>query len=651
MGKYAVVDQYYNQYLGRNAEAGGAEGWDNTIDQWMQGGMTGDQVNSRLAQEFQNSAEGQAYAAAGMPGSQWDNNPAQTAAQQTGSLGAVGQQGGINLNGHYIPVLGTRRDLVQGYGDEKYYQGQGETYSGYGDSAQGMGNGMNFTYDQGGYWTDAQGNKYARNEDLNNATMGGDGYNPNYYFSKYDDSRNTYRESINWADDPTGYFTRANSGNNDMKHNWEMLDPSQHADWDQSGNTIYGRLKTQDKAAHHVQWTRQGDKWVPNVTGMSGMDTNERNRRAVMAAAAVASMGAAAYFAPVAAGAGLGGSGVSAGNVMSMANFANTASGANNPYIGLAGAAMGGYGGLSNLASGSGSFMDALRVAQAGAKLYGGYQNLTQDPSNPTGGGGRPGMVGGAQSQMPGGAGGGSGMGWLDQLFNMGGAMYSANKNDNYADELRQERARSLAERQPFLDRMNELRGDEGAERYRTGGTYQAAERVAANRFNRQAAKGGTLANDTDRQRLLQDHFMGSLEKERAAARGDMQSFDESKSRDAFMKALEMDRMKNSPLFAGAAYGAGGGQGTLGGAGGLTPQVIDMLKQIPGGLQYLQSLMGGNPNLGQMGPGDYNPGTVGPEPYVGSGDLDDSSLMFPPPTDYSAMMPGGSWYDDGMWGE
>jgi hypothetical protein len=405
------------------------------------------------------------------------------------------------------------------------------------------------------------------------------------------------------------------------------------------------RLKTGEKAGQTIQYARQGDKWVPQ--GEFGRpqywDTNPGKQNLDLLKVALTAVGGA-FMGPALEGAGAA---ISAGSMPTVsqmgtiASMANTASGGQIPGLNLVGAAAGGYGALGNLASGSGGYMDAIKAAMAAQKLYGGYQNLTQDPSNPSGGGGRvPGMVGGANSQMPGQAGGGSGMGWLDQLFNMGGAMYSANKNDNYADELRQERARSLAERQPFLDRVGQLSGDAGAEQFRGGGTWQAAERVAANNFTRKDAQRGNLANDTDRTRLLQDHFMKSLESERGAARADLNSFDEKASRDAFMKGLEMDRMKNSPLFAGAAYGQGGGAGTL---AGMSPQVIDMLKQIPGGFQYLQGLFGSGgatspmPSVpsGVAFDGDYSGAT---SPYDGAGPGFDYS------DDYS------SWFGDDYFG-
>ncbi len=68
-GRYQVVNQMYDQYLDRDAEDGGWQGWENTIDAWFRQGMTGDQINQRIAQEFQNSDEYRQRTAAGLPGS------------------------------------------------------------------------------------------------------------------------------------------------------------------------------------------------------------------------------------------------------------------------------------------------------------------------------------------------------------------------------------------------------------------------------------------------------------------------------------------------------------------------------------------------------------------------------------------------------
>ncbi len=520
---------------------------------------------------------------------------------------------------------------------------------------------------------------------LNNTRGDGTGYDPNSRtYARPGDMAgwNEFTEEVAGNDSTAAtsqkYYMKNNQGINapdfqspgsgwdfNAKHNYSM---DYHPDW---VNQVSGRIKTGEKEATNVQYTYDAglDKWVPKVTGKSGWDTNENNRKALMAALAVATAGYGAYAAAGAGAAGLGGAAATEGagaaalgaeagastmtaqQALQAASAMQGITGKSVPGLGIVSALYGGYGALGNLAGDSGSWMDALKLAQSGTKLYGGVNNLMQDdPRAPQMAGGRGGTIGGANSQIPGGAGGGSDMGWLDTLVNMGAAKYSANKNDNYADELRQERARSLAERQPYLDRVGQLSGDAGADQFRQGGTWQAAERVAGNRFTRNAARSGGLANDADEKILMQDHFMKNLEAERGAAREDLRSFDEKSSRDAFMKGLEMDRMKNSPLFAGAAYGQGGGAGTL---AGMSPQIIEMLKQIPGGLQYLQSQM-------PTSTWGSQPGAPGADPNYGLGGMSgeqydiDPSYYSPQPYDMPSDIGSGgndisSWLSDGAW--
>ena len=438
-----------------------------------------------------------------------------------------------------------------------------------------------------GTWGDGAGGKY------NRVVVGGGGDQAEAYgWQKYNDALTTTKNTMDWNGiegfNPYG------------ANNYEV---DNHPDWiNQAG----GRIKTSETGAHNIIWNYDAasDQWVPRANGQSSMDTNANNRMRNMAFASMLAGGVAA----TAAGAGAAGAGLAdAGAVAGAAEPALGAGGLFNGATGItAGTGSVGTGiGAGGVGVGGSSWFDTIKQGydyyNQGKKIYNGVNTISDmfSGGQQQGGGGRSGMT-----QQGGGS-------WLDSLFNMGGSIYSANKNDNYADELRQERQRSLAERQPFLDRVGQLSGDAGADQFRNGGTWQAAERVASERFNRNAAKGGTLANDTDRQRLLQDHFMGQLDKERTAARGDLNAFDEKASRDAFMKALEMDRMKNSPLFAGAAYGSGGGGGSLAGLGGMVGgaagQVGNWYDQIFGS-GASTSTWGdtiSNPNYGYSIPSDF----------------------------------------------
>ncbi len=429
-------------------------------------------------------------------------------------------------------------------------------------------------------------------------------------------------------------LTPANRGGPDMSgvmkgaglNNWMQVSGRQ------PGGFAF-QLKSGDKEGTIIDYERVGNEWVPKVRGKTMWNTNEgaeMNKLAIMSMLGIAGAGVGAALAPAAGAAAGTGYGLVDGAAVGASGLGNAA------WVGGAGAG-GAYGGTAGTLDYLKSAYDAY---QLGNKAYKGYNTL----SGLFGGG--EGQVGGAGSQRPGGAGGGSGMadlGFLNNLFNMGGAMYSANKNDNYADEMRRERERSLAERQPFLDRVGALSGDAGAENFRNGGTWQAAERVGANKFTRQAAQAGGLSNDIQRTGQLQDLFMTHLDRERTGARGDLNAFDEKASRDALMKGIEMDRMKNSPLFAGAAYGAGGGQGTL------TPQMIQQIMQMPGGLQYLQRITGmtGGSN-DQSGAGEFGMGNRN-EDFVPGPGQDYSNVSMPSDEIGNGGNDISSWLSDGAW--
>ncbi len=574
-----------------------------------------------------------------LPSSGWNNPGSEASANWSGPT-SNGQ--GVYIPGHgYVGGAENIVQTVQGY-DEGWYNQSDDNQ---------------FTRGEDGIWTDQAGARYDQ--------QSGSVYdqNTNKWLTAPDDSGSYFRrrnDALNTTRNTMGTVAGWNPNASD---NYEMDSLTGHRDW---VNQVSGRIKTGDKVAHRIQWNLSPEtgRWEPKVMGKEGWDTNADERMRLQMAIAMATAGVGMYAAPAvmaaegaagaaAAGAteaGLGGTiaagtgaGAGTGGVMgtgmtmqqlgSAINMMNTVTGGNIPGLNIAGTVAGGWGSVGNIAGGTGSLMDYIKAAQSGAKLYGQGSGLFAE-NNPTQGG-----------TGTGAAGGGTGMdlGFLNNLFNMGGAMYSANKNDNYADEMRRERERSLAERQPFLNRLNELSGDAGAEKFRTGGSWQAAERVGANKFTRQAAQAGGLSNDIQRTGQLQDLFMTHLDRERTGARGDLNAFDEKASRDALMKGIEMDRMKNSPLFAGAAYGAGGGQGTL------TPQMIQQIMQMPGGLQYLQRITGmtGGSN-DQSGAGEFGMGNRN-EDFVPGPGQDYSNVSMPSDEIGNGGNDISSWLSDGAW--
>lgn len=362
-------------------------------------------------------------------------------------------------------------------------------------------------------------------------------------------------------------------------------------------NGFRARIKSGDKEGTEINWKLVDGKYVPQSIGeKSYWDTNNASSNLGIASvlgAGLLGAGAAAYgvggSSLAGSGSFVGGPGMTGAGLVSEGAVAGGLGGASGisgasveslwpgaqSSLGTAGTGIeGGYlgaleGGAAGGVSGGGSFVDQL-------KEYYDYYKRAQQVNN---------LVGGGQQQGGQRAGGGSNMSWLDSLFNMGGSVYSANKNDNYADELRQMAAQRQAERQPFLDRLS--RSYENPNEFLQG-DYKAVGDIEANRLARLGARGGTNANDIDRTRLLEAHGMKALGDYR---QGLQQSIDRTPNpQDLYLKAMEADRMKNSPLFAGGAYsglgGSGGGglpAGMIGGAAGQIGNWWDDLQNWWGG--------------------------------------------------------------------
>ncbi len=409
MAKYGVVDQFYNQYLGRAADAGGSAHWDATIDQWFAQGMTGDQINARLAQEFQRSPEAQTRSAASgvVSGAQAQTpqtlSSALTPTYSTPSARNVSTDAKV-WTGSGWQVVPTFSNLhttnalkQQGYDDEKYYDTTWVGDGGTGDSA-------------GGY---TQQNTYDTNlyERFNEGSGTGDSYQDSPYWRKKNEAKNVYANTNSFA--PTGdaatdrFWLQNYEGGISNQNNWEMHEGAQN----NTDTYRAGRLKVSDGTSRDIKWHLRGDQWVPEVGTEHGWDTNAENRTRNIALASIVAAGvggiAAGYGATGGAGAAsttgtagtaatVGGTGLTQAELMAMAYggvgdvaggtaAASGMSGGIGAYgagFGLpggivAGEAGGGIMGLSNMAgvgSGASAGMNAVDAYNA-AQPYG--------PNNP----------------------------------------------------------------------------------------------------------------------------------------------------------------------------------------------------------------------------------------------------------------------------
>jgi len=348
--------------------------------------------------------------------------------------------GQVYIPGHgYVGSAANYRQATQGYDEGRFHTGYGAEWGGTGDSAQQITPGLQFTQANdpmtGEYWLGSDGAKYDRE---NNYAAGEQG---DQYYKRRNDALTTYKNAMGTVD----------GWNYNAHNNFEIDSGYDHPDW---VNQASGKIKTGEKEATRIQWNLDPNTnmWEPKIMGGEGWDTNEGNRTRNLAFAAMLTAGVGgaalgAYGAGTSAmGAGAGGSGVTFGAGAGSALGTGAAAGGYGMGVGaglgagtgalgsLSGAGLlaGGWGtvGAGGLVAGAGSsYLDNIKQAydyyNQGKRIYNGVNTI----SNMMGGGGQAGG-----GQRTGGAGGGGNMSWLDQLFNVGGSMYSANKNDNYAD-------------------------------------------------------------------------------------------------------------------------------------------------------------------------------------------------------------------------
>ena len=487
--------------------------------------------------------------------------------------------GQVYIPGHgYVGSAANYQQATQGYDEGRFHTGYGAEWGGTGDSASQITPGLQFELANdpmtGQYWMGSDGAKYDKVDNYATGDQTGD-----QYYKRRNDALTTYKNSMGTVD----------GWNYNAHNNFEIDSGYDHPDW---VNQASGKIKTGEKEATRIQWNLDPNTnmWEPKIMGGEGWDTNEGNRTRNLAFAAMLTAGVGgaalgAYGAGTSAmGAGAGGSGITFGAGAGSALGTGAAAGGYGMGVGaglgagtgalgsLSGAGLlaGGWGtvGAGGLVAGAGSsYLDNIKQAydyyNQGKRIYNGVNTI----SNMMGGGGQAGG-----GQRTGGAGGGGNMSWLDQLFNVGGSMYSANKNDNYADELRQAAAKRAADRQPYIDKLQASYDNPNSF---LEGEYKPMHDIEANRLARIGAAKGQNANDTDRTRLLEAHGMKALGDYRGGLQNSLARMPDPQ--ELQLQAMEADRMKNSPLFAGGAYsgvggsaGSGGGlpMGMIGGAAG-----------------------------------------------------------------------------------
>lgn len=222
--------------------------------------------------------------------------------------------------------------------------------------------------------------------------------------------------------------------------------------------------------------------------------TGDRNM--ILAALAMGGMGAISS-------AGMAGAGSAAGT-----------SGAN---------AVAGHGAIAGGSAGAGSA--AAGVGAASQIPGGGNAPVTEAPTGPAA---APNL-----SQLPDQAGGigssvqsilsaiGSGLVDPRNLPALLGTLAQLYQSNTSGDLLRQSYYEDRAQQRAALDKLNESYSN--PEGFLNGPEYQAAQRVIHNQLQRADAAAGNLANDAQRQKLMQDHAFAALENHRSGLRQNAQ--------------------------------------------------------------------------------------------------------------------------------
>ena len=185
------------------------------------------------------------------------------------------------------------------------------------------------------------------------------------------------------------------------------------------------------------------------------------------------------------------------------------------------------------------------------------------------------GQAGGAAGGGTGGGAGGGGGGLMDLL----GAYYSAQQQKDLAGNLKEPYSAMQGRQDPYNQLL--LNSYQHPEQFYNSSTWNGLESVYQNSIDRGAAKGGTLANPTDRERLLQAYGIKELENYRNGLRGNVNAYDPTRLGEMYQKGLVAEAGANTAPFAAWAK-AGGAQGVMNTVVNTASTASDIWKLIEG---------------------------------------------------------------------
>lgn len=312
------------------------------------------------------------------------------------------------------------------------------------------------------------------------------------------------------------------------------------------------RVKVGDKDSVEVPYTQQADgSWVPDwqKAQAGSWDTNRGLKSDLRGMATVLGAAAGGYLAN-SAGVFDGITNAMNGAFPGVAGAAEGASAATPGLVELGGGGAGYTGSVA--ATGGATSLSALPGA-AGSTLGGGSITELLTKYGP--------KVLGALTQMGGGSGeggkGGGGPGILDLL----GGYYSGQQMKDYSGNMKEIYSNLLNRQDQFRNQL--LKSYEDPNQFYGSNQWKGLESVYQNSIDRNAAKGGTLANPTDRERLLQSYAMKEMENYRGGLRQAAGMTNPENALDALAKGYQAEAYANLGPWATASRGGTGSVGNI----------------------------------------------------------------------------------------
>lgn len=325
------------------------------------------------------------------------------------------------------------------------------------------------------------------------------------------------------------------------QNNWQFGQGASYEDWvanqhdpmwEGDPNKMWLRVKDGgggEYGSQNISFKRDGDYWVPELTGRSEMNTGNSFQNRALASIALALAGGAYAAGSGGGGATSGGWGAfgegagaltgAGGEAVATGAFGTPGAVSNWGAIGLGGAPAAGAEGLLQLGSGN---IPAGEVAQTGLQEPTWFDRLTSGNMMDTARNAYRGYSALNRLVSGGGQGGGQRGGGLGGLAGLIGGLYSADGARDYARDMKEQAAIMRAAADPYLKKLQESYDNPNV--YFESPEAQAMLGLEANKLSGIDASRGRMSNDIQRTKLLQDYGAARMNDYRTGLRGAIQS-------------------------------------------------------------------------------------------------------------------------------